>query len=220
MKLFGKRGTKNITNEEADKFVEEMKEKHPHMSEEEILDIKSKVMETSFYKSNGLLGLKEWKDPLVFFIRDDGEVEILEDMRSGIMKIDIGGEKVRYALEPKKMQLIKSPNGNFVKAWFLHESESFAYPVEPVFDSEQFNSILKQEEGLGELREYNARSWLKILLSPKTATFFITVVIGIGILMMLLNQYAPNILGSSTVNYIYQNATNIPQGAIAVPVTP
>lgn len=159
-------------------------------------------------KDSKLLGTRLYKSPIIMFIHDDGEVEIIEDAKAGIFNMNIEGENSRYVLEPRKLLSLPSPDKEQdLKGWILSESEAQAYPVDVVQDAAQFDNICKEFEAVQEFEDWKKGGFWKWL----TPQMFFVIVIGIIILLAVGSQYLPQLLGNVPPQAINatQNMTNV-----------
>lgn len=158
-------------------------------------------------KDSKILGTRLYKSPIIMFIHDDGEVEVIEDAKAGIFNMNIEGENSRYVLEPRKLLSLPSPvKDQDLKGWILSESEAQAYPVDVVQDAAQFDNICKEFEAVQEFEDWKKGGFWKWL----TPQMFFMIIIGVVILLAVLSNYGPQIFGTAqqTLNNT-PNMTNV-----------
>lgn len=145
-------------------------------------------------KDSKILGTRLYKSPIIMFIHDDGEVEVIEDAKAGIFNMNIEGENSRYVLEPRKLLSLPSPDKDQdLKGWILSESEAQAYPVDVVQDAAQFDNICKEFEAVQEFEDWKKGGFWKWL----TPQMFFMIIIGVVILLAVLSNYGPQIFGTA-----------------------
>jgi len=89
---------------------------------------------------------EEFKQPLLFLMKDNGDVEILEGVRSGVFEITSTfnkGENKAINLTANKL-LSLNYGGEKIKCWIAYEGEAVSYPLTTVQDSRDQYQIIKR----------------------------------------------------------------------------
>lgn len=98
-------------------------------------------------KKDGKEG-KRYKEPILMEIGEDGLVEIMEDVKPGMMELKTSkGKKVLAYLDPKRTVMIPDGEGGEYRAWIHYEKEMGCYPLDVVNDITQATNIITNLQG-------------------------------------------------------------------------
>lgn len=121
-----------------------------------------------------------YKDPFVFFMRTDTEIDVIENVKPGLIHIKgTDGKQRLYTLEKNKMHRFPNPFGDDYRCWVVDEEEEYAYPITPVMGARLFHdAIMKLVANRKALEE---RGWLSSISTEKMILIMFGLIVLIGL---------------------------------------
>lgn len=169
--------TNTETNTEQEETIE--KKKYPRKITEPFLKDNRLIPRTiAKIKKKPLPLKKEFKEPLLEILREDGYSETLEGVKSGefIIKTPKGEKSVM--LTPEKLYAWNY-GGQWYKKWYADENSMTTLPEDPLHSSEMFRKTTQKLA-----MNWRDRDEAKII-SAKTK-MWLFILLGIGILIILI----------------------------------
>lgn len=154
------------------------------------------------------------KEPVLLLLREDGFIDVVENVKTGIFKINANTEKEKAIdLIPEKLQKLRY-NGEFYTAWMAYENEFIPYPTNVKHDSKSIYGLLKTavinkdklSGGAGTLFGMNAKSLFILMIGIAIVLYFVfgTNMLS-GITGSVKNTVAPAV--TSAVKTVASNGT-------------
>lgn len=171
-------------------------------------EINRKELYHLFLKEKKLTGtiarLTEFKEPVVFLIRQNGDIEMEEDIRKKEYHYThSNGEKRVIKLNEKKMKNMNHGKYRF-KCYILDEDNPLPLPEEPIITIQEFTENIEKANSNQKLLEAQAK--LKKATLGGWATIAIIIAITIILLVVLWPEQTPTV-----VKTIVTNISNITQ---------
>lgn len=163
---------------------------------------------------------KSLKEPLLLLIKENGYIEVIEDVRAGefVIVMKEGGEK-SVMLTPKQILTLKYGKQYF-KAWIAYENCATAYPEDPIYSAEQFRKITqklamnwKDRDEQAENMLAKGKMWMYIIGGLAIAVVLIFSIPGAK--EALFGQVAQNVTAAvnatvnATVTTVSSNASSV-----------
>jgi len=126
----------------------------------------------------------KFKEPIAFIIKENNEVDILENVASGPLNIRNNNGKARtLVLDPSKKLAFKY-GGKYLQGWIASENDGSVYPLDAEHDSETlYNLIRKIESENKELDSndmFSGKIWgYLLLLGGVLAIIYVANVLGV-----------------------------------------
>lgn len=179
---------------------------------EDIKDTEAKRVKNLFKKYKKILGSEikrcEFKEPVLFFIRQNNEVEFYEKVTAGLFNFKHSDGNDRYIIIHPKYQM-KFGVGKFkYRGYICHENHPYPIPEEPLMSSEQMNIIV--EKSLNDMKKYKAQEIKAKAGLIKAIAVVCAVIIGGIILYVLLKPNNPTSVQTiSNVGSMISNGTHV-----------
>lgn len=155
----------------------------------------------------------QMRTPVLFLIRQNKEVDIIEGVVSGVLDItDSKGLQRKILLSADKLCSVRW-GGAFLSCWFANEEDASVYPQEIEHDSREVHRLVASL--LQSIKDYESQAlsgWADLLFKGA---------IGLGILLALSYMFGggliPSILGQKAAEaapVVAQNVTNVTLGVV------
>lgn len=147
-----------------------------------------------------------FKEPVVFFIRNNGHVEFYENAKNSKFRFQTEKEQERtIELDTGRMLTFDYGNNNF-KGYILHEDNPFPLPIKPVIDAELLYIIT--EKVLNDMRKWKAEELKALSGIIGKIALFAMVIIGGYILYKIMVKEPPTPADQGIIQ-IVQNGTQL-----------
>jgi len=168
----------------------EMNDTSPQIVREPFLNKRSLMSKFNpfnwFGNSNNIQ--KELNEPLLFLMKENGYMEILENVRAGEFIINSPSGEKCIMLTPDKITTLKYGN-EYYKTWVAYENCATPYPENPLHTSEMFRKITQKLA-----MNWRDRDESKLLAIK--GKFWLYILGGIGLLIILAYSADPNFISN------------------------
>lgn len=150
--------------------------------------------------------VKDIKEPVLFLMRNDGIVDVIENMREGLFEMDLpdGKGKKAIALTPDKLVAIKYGKDSHIKGWIAHEDNMMPYPQKAVYGAEMFWKIITKIA----MNYRDAESTGISAATKRNIRYILLGILAVVIVTVLVKSFGGGADTESVKNITQQLATN------------
>lgn len=161
----------------------------------------------------------DFKEPVLFFIRTNGRVELYENATSGYFEYaptnaEKGSKMMKIMLDPAKQQIMDYGTKSF-RCYFHREGDAVSYPHIPLLDVEAYN--ISQQKTLNDLIKHEATKIKAQAIKLKSIAWIVAALLaGLALWGMLAPQTMPWNQPEQVVRVIENTAPTVLGGIVGI----